>query len=73
MQMMKIWWATSVFWVIFFTGASVVIGVRNVDGAGVVQTPELKMLAYIILGGFFVVVLVGQLLFLYFARKRKAV
>ncbi|GGP16356.1 hypothetical protein GCM10011346_47970 [Oceanobacillus neutriphilus] len=70
---MKIWWATSVFWVIFFTGASVVIGVRNVDGAGVVQTPELKMLAYIILGGFFVVVLVGQLLFLYFARKRKAV
>ncbi|WP_188737935.1 DUF3923 family protein [Oceanobacillus neutriphilus] len=71
--MMKIWWATSVFWVIFFTGASVVIGVRNVDGAGVVQTPELKMLAYIILGGFFVVVLVGQLLFLYFARKRKAV
>ncbi len=71
--MMKIWWVTSVFWVIFFTGASVVIGVRNVDGAGVAQTPELKMLAYIILGGFFVVVLVGQLLFLYFVRKRKAV
>ncbi|WP_254846778.1 DUF3923 family protein [Oceanobacillus sojae] len=70
---MKIWWVTSVFWVIFFTGASVVIGVRNVDGAGVAQTPELKMLAYIILGGFFVVVLVGQLLFLYFVRKRKAV
>ncbi len=56
-----------------FTGASIVIGVRNVDGAGVAQTPELKMLAYIILGGFFVVVLVGQLLFLYFVRKRKAV
>ncbi|MCT1902928.1 DUF3923 family protein [Oceanobacillus sojae] len=71
--MMKIWWVTSVFWVIFFTGASVVIGVRNVDGAGVAQTPELKMLAYIILGVFFVVVLVGQLLFLYFVRKRKAV
>lgn len=71
--MMKIWWVTSVFWVIFFTGASVVIGVRNVDGTGVAQTPELKMLAYIILGGFFVVVLVGQLLFLYFVRKRKAV
>ncbi|WP_339285605.1 DUF3923 family protein [Oceanobacillus sp. FSL K6-3682] len=70
---MKIWWATNVLWLIFFTGTSIVIGVRNVDGAGVAQTPELKMLAFIILGGFFVVVLIGQLLFLYFVRKRKAV
>lgn len=51
--MMKIWWATNVLWLIFFTGTSIVIGVRNVDGAGVAQTPELKMLAFIILGGFF--------------------
>ncbi|GEN85965.1 hypothetical protein OSO01_07040 [Oceanobacillus sojae] len=70
---MKIWWATNVFWLIFFTGASIVIRVRNVDGAGIAQTPELKMLAFIILGGFFIVVLIGQLLFLYFVRKRKAV
>lgn len=71
--MMKIWWATSVIWLIFFTAASIVIGIRNVDGAGAVQTPELRMLAFIVLGGFFVIVLIGQLLFLYFVKKRRAV
>ncbi|CEI83220.1 DUF3923 family protein [Oceanobacillus sp. M60] len=69
--MMKIWWTTSIVWILFFIAASVAIGVRDVDGAGVVQTPELRFLAFMVLGGFFVLVLIGQLIFLYFARKRK--
>ncbi len=69
--MMKIWWMTSISWLLLFIVAAIVIGVRNVDGTGVVQTPELRLFAFIVLGGFFVVVLIGQLVFLYFARKRK--
>ncbi|WP_080873821.1 DUF3923 family protein [Oceanobacillus timonensis] len=68
---MKIWWMTSISWLLLFIVAAIVIGVRNVDGTGVVQTPELRLFAFIVLGGFFVVVLIGQLVFLYFARKRK--
>ncbi|GIO25202.1 DUF3923 family protein [Oceanobacillus sp. J11TS1] len=69
--MMKIWWTTSVVWILFFIAASIVIAVRNVDGAGVVQTPELRLLAFLVLGGFFVLILIVQWIFLYFVKKRK--
>nr|WP_040982838.1 DUF3923 family protein [Oceanobacillus jeddahense] len=68
--MMKLWWITNIIWLLLFAAASIVISVRNVDGAGVVQTPELRLIAFIVLGAFFIFVLIGQLIFLYFARKR---
>ena len=71
--MMKLWWATSLLWLALFGATAVFIVVRDVDAAGVVQTPELRLIAFAILGVAFVFVLLCQLVFLYFARKRKAV
>lgn len=68
---MKRWWVTNIIWLIFFTVASIVIAVREVDGTGAVQTPELRLLAFYVLGAFFVFVLICQLIYLYFIRKRK--
>lgn len=69
--MMKIWWTTTIIWLLFFVAVSIGVGTRDIDGAGVVQTPELRMLAFIVLGIFFVIILLCQLIFLYFAKKRK--
>lgn len=70
--MMKLWWATSLLWLALFGATAILIAVRDVDAAGVVQTPELRLITFAILGVAFVFVLLCQLVFLYFARKRKA-
>ena len=72
-MMMKLWWATSLLWLALFGATAVFIAVREVDGAGAVQTPELRLIAFAVLGVAFVFVLLCQLVFLYFARKRKSV
>jgi len=69
---MKIWWALNIVWLFIFAAGAIVIGVRTVDFAGVVQTPELKMIAFIILGIVFLFVVLFQLIlliFIHFARK----
>ena len=71
--MMKLWWATSLLWLALFGATAVFIAVREVDGAGAVQTHELRLIAFAVLGVAFVFVLLCQLVFLYFARKRKSV
>ena len=58
--------------VIDFSGIAVFIGARNVDGAGIVQTPEVKMVSFIILGIMFLLVVLIQLIFLYFIKKHKS-
>jgi len=70
--MMKLWWATSLLWLALFGATAVFIAVREVDGAGAVQTPELRLIAFAVLGVAFVFVLLCQLVLLYFARKSKA-
>ena len=72
-MMMKLWWATSLLWLALFGATAVFIAVREVDGAGAVQTPELRLIAFAVLGVAFVFVLLCQLVFLYFARKKKSV
>lgn len=72
-MMMKLWWATSLLWLALFGATAVFIAVREVDGAGAVQTPELRLIAFAVLGVAFVFVLLCQLVFLYFVRKRKSV
>ena len=72
-MMMKLWWATSLLWLALFGATAVFIAVREVDGAGAVQTPELRLIAFAVLGVAFVFVLLCQLVFLYFARKSKSV
>ena len=72
-MMMKLWYATSLLWLALFGATAVFIAVREVDGAGAVQTPELRLIAFAVLGVAFVFVLLCQLVFLYFARKSKSV
>lgn len=69
---MKIWWALNIVWLFIFAAGAIFIGVRKVDFAGVVQTPEIKMVSFIILGVAFLIVVLFQLILLiyfYFVRK----
>ncbi|MGA3601805.1 DUF3923 family protein [Lysinibacillus agricola] len=63
------WWAINIVWLIIFAVGAIFIGVREVDAAGVVQTPEIKMISFAILGIVFIVVVLFQLIFLFFVRK----
>lgn len=68
---MKIfWWAVNIVWLLIFSGIAIFIGgARNVDGAGIVQTPEVRMVSFVILGIMFLIVVLIQLIFLYFIKK----
>ncbi len=66
---MKIWWVANIVWILVFGALAFFVGARNIDGAGVIQTPEIKMVTYAILGIAFIVVVLVQLIFLYFVRK----
>lgn len=63
------WWAINIVWLFIFAVGAIFIGVREVDAAGVVQTPEIKMISFAILGIVFIVVVLFQLIFLFFVRK----
>ncbi|MGE1164368.1 DUF3923 family protein [Peribacillus simplex] len=67
---MKLWWVANVFWLIIFSLLAIVIGTRQVDGAGGVQTPEIRIITFIIIGVPFVFILIIQLIWFYFVRKR---
>ncbi|MGG5738003.1 MULTISPECIES: DUF3923 family protein [Bacillus cereus group] len=43
------WWIGNIFWIIVFGIWAAIIWLRDVDGAGVTQTPELKLVAFIVL------------------------
>ncbi|MEA0562157.1 DUF3923 family protein [Lysinibacillus irui] len=70
MVMMKIWWAINFAWIFLFSAFALVIGIRSGDAAGIVQTPDVKMVSFIILGVIFLFVVMIQLIFLYFIRKK---
>ncbi|GAB0170011.1 DUF3923 family protein [Lysinibacillus sp. CTST325] len=69
---MKIWWALNIVWLFIFAAGAIFIGVREVDYTGVVQTPEVRMISFIILGIVFLFVVLFQLMlliFIHFVRK----
>ncbi|MFZ0445879.1 MAG: DUF3923 family protein [Bacillus sp. (in: firmicutes)] len=43
------WWAANIFWVVIFAVGAAFVWLREVDGAGVTQTPEAKLTAFIVL------------------------
>lgn len=51
-------------WIILFAIGTVVVWTREVDGAGVTQTPELKLLAFIVLLIAFIFPLIIQVIWL---------
>ena len=43
------WWAANIFWAVLFAIGTAIVWSREVDGAGATQTPELKLVAFIVL------------------------
>lgn len=66
---MKIWWATNIVWLFIFGALGIFIGIREIDGAGMVQTPEIRLITFGVLGIAFIFVVLFQLIFLYFVKK----
>lgn len=58
------WWIANGIWLILFAGVSLVIWLRDVDGAGVPQTWELRLLAFSILLIAFIFPLILQIIWL---------
>ncbi|PVE74972.1 DUF3923 family protein [Priestia megaterium] len=58
------WWIANMIWIILFAVGTAVVWTREVDGAGVTQTPELKLLAFIVLLIAFIFPLIVQVIWL---------
>lgn len=43
------WWVVNIFWLVLFGIGTAFVWLREVDGAGATQTPELKLIAFIVL------------------------
>ena len=43
------WWTANIFWAVLFLIGTAFVWLRDVDGAGATQTPELKLLSFIVL------------------------
>ena len=43
------WWIANAFWIVVLAVGSAFVWLREVDGAGVIQTPEAKLVAFIVL------------------------
>ncbi|MQR87567.1 DUF3923 family protein [Bacillus megaterium] len=58
------WWIANIIWIILFVVGTAVVWIREVDGAGVTQTPELKLFAFIVLLIAFIFPLIIQVIWL---------
>lgn len=58
------WWIVNLIWLILFAAGSLVIWIRDIDGAGVTQTWELRLLAFGVLLIAFLFPLVIQIIWL---------
>lgn len=66
----RAWWAINLGWlVVFFIGAFFIM-YRKVDGAGVTQTSEVRLVTLIVWGSLFVVIGLAELV-IYFVFRRK--
>jgi hypothetical protein len=58
------WWVSNIFWIITFGILAAIIWLREVDGTGVTQTPELKLVAFIVLLIAFILPIIIQVVWL---------
>lgn len=58
------WWIANIIWIILFVAGSVFVWTREVDGAGAVQTPKLKLIAFIVLLIAFMIPVIIQVVWL---------
>ncbi|HIY91993.1 DUF3923 family protein [Companilactobacillus sp. HBUAS56275] len=67
---MKIWWGVNFTWLILFAIGTIYLLNRKIDGAGAVQSPQIRMVSLAVLGGFFIFVCLCQLIVLFFVKRR---
>ncbi|MGE6589606.1 DUF3923 family protein [Bacillus mycoides] len=58
------WWIGNIFWITIFGILAAIIWPREVDGAGVTQTPKLKLVAFIVLLIVFILPIIIQSIWL---------
>lgn len=58
------WWIANIIWIVLFAIGTIVVWTREIDGAGVTQTPELKLIAFIVLLVAFIIPLIIQVVWL---------
>ncbi|WP_019392723.1 DUF3923 family protein [Priestia filamentosa] len=63
------WWIANIIWITLFAGGTFVVWTREVDGAGVTQTPALKLVAFIFLLIAFLLPIIIQVVWLIFNFK----
>lgn len=59
-----LWWIANIFWVVLFVVGTAFVWFREVDGAGVTQTPELKLVAFLVFLIAFIFPLIIQIVWL---------
>lgn len=68
---MRIWWIVNIFWLLVFLADVIFVLVRKVDGAGIVQTPQLRIAAVGVSIAFLMFIGLCQWLVLYFIKRSK--
>ena len=68
---MKAWKISGSIVLLLFIAIIVFLCVRKVDGAGVVQTPEMRNITLIIWGVFGLIILIGYLIWLAVLKHNK--
>ncbi|MEK5129842.1 DUF3923 family protein [Bacillus sp. FSL W8-0640] len=58
------WWIGNIFWIIVFGIWAAIIWLRDVDRAGVIQTPEIKSISLIVLLIAFIIPVFFQIIWL---------
>jgi len=58
------WWIANTFWAVIFVAGTAFVWLREVDGAGVTQTPEAKLAAFIVLLISFILPIIVQVVWL---------
>ena len=68
---MKAWKLSGSIVLILFIVISIFLCVRKIDGAGVVQTPEMRIITLIIWGVFGLIILISYLIWLAILKHSK--
>lgn len=64
------WWIANGIWITLFAIGTMIIWIREVDGAGVAQTPELRLVAFIVLLIAFIIPLIIQIVWMFINFKK---
>ena len=65
------WWIANAFWIAIFAIGTAFVWLREVDGAGVTQTPEAKLIAFLVLLIAFIFPVIIQVVWLIRNKKIK--